>query len=428
MPISKPIPFQGYVEIESPKYGTIKIPIYGEDDSVVTAARVQFTPSNVVRKEQLGPNQVWVMSTNMKGIHGRGNAQAGAQYFGGKYGQAEGMMPGERAFGVITKKEPNNNKGSFMTVDEVRPQMLKLRKAFAAYPTKEFVLPAIGTKNAKFTPEEMVGLLGDDAVRDNVILPQEFYNVLSPAQKSAYDKLHTKQTTTTGYQGITNTVGGGQTGVDEIGDIISAKYGIPTGGHMPHGYNREPGFDPNYAKKYNKKEGPDKGSASANYVARNRLNTEDSDATVYFGAVDAKGMPISRGGKATKREAEAAGKPFIVNPSGEELLRRAEELNIKTLNVAGSRKSTQTVGPDGLGNYDLMAKNALEYVFSQQRTKIEEGVTMPDTFDPGRYGGYIPQQVGDYLGGYVARTESDIFQKNVAGRSPVRTEAGMYMD
>ena len=428
MPISKPIPFQGYVEIESPKYGTIKIPIYGEDDSVVTAARVQFTPSNVVRKEQLGPNQVWVMSTNMKGIHGKGNAKTGEDLFGGKRYQAEGMMPGERAFGVITKKEPNNNKGSFMTVDEVRPQMLKLRKAFAAYPTKEFVLPAIGTKNAKFTPEEMVGLLGDDAVRDNVILPQEFYNVLSPAQKSAYDKLHTKQTTTTGYQGITNTVGGGQTGVDEIGDIISAKYGIPTGGHMPHGYNREPGFDPNYAKKYNKKEGPDKGSASANYVARNRLNTEDSDATVYFGAVDAKGMPISRGGKATKREAEAAGKPFIVNPSGEELLRRAEELNIKTLNVAGSRKSTQTVGPDGLGNYDLMAKNALEYVFSQQRTKIEEGVTMPDTFDPGRYGGYIPQQVGDYLGGYVARTESDIFQKNVAGRSPVRTEAGMYMD
>ena len=156
-PVGEKLQIVGTMKLDMPglsteaEKATIDIPVYGRPGDTVGKTTVTLTPEKITSSSQLDKNQVWVMSTNMKGIHGRGNAQAGAQYFGGKYGQAEGMMPGERAFGVITKKEPNNNKGSFMTLDEVRPEIDKLRKAFATHPNKEFVLPAIGTQNARFT-------------------------------------------------------------------------------------------------------------------------------------------------------------------------------------------------------------------------------------------------------------------------------------
>ena len=92
------------------------------------------------------------------------------------------------SYGVITKKAPNNQKDSFMTVKEVKPEIEKLVDTIKSNPDLEFVLSPIGTKRGGFEAKEIVPLLGDDIVdQKNVILPRSFYDVLSYSQKLRYN-------------------------------------------------------------------------------------------------------------------------------------------------------------------------------------------------------------------------------------------------
>jgi hypothetical protein len=64
------------------------------------------------------------------------------------------------------------------------------------------------------------------------------------------------------------------------------------------------------------------------------MNIIDSDGTVYF-ATDED----SRGKKATENFAKKHNKPFLLNPTAEELKQFLIDNNIKTLNIAGNRGS-----------------------------------------------------------------------------------------
>jgi len=156
--------------------------------------------------------------------------------------------------------------------------------------------------------------------------------------------LATPETTTpTTTQPVTKIISGAQTGVDQIGLEVGKGLGMKTGGTAPIGFQTEKGKDKSLAEKYGIKEITAEeqnkyatGKTDA-YTARTEMNTLNSDGTVYF-ATNAD----SAGKIATERYAKKHSKPFILNPTAEQLRKFLADNNIKTLNVAGNRGSKLT--------------------------------------------------------------------------------------
>lgn len=141
---------------------------------------------------------------------------------------------------------------------------------------------------------------------------------------------------------ITKIISGGQTGVDTIGLQVAKELGFETGGTAPKGFLREEGIDNEDIRSYNLVEITDEEQEAYSkstkkydpYTGRTDLNVRNSDGTVYFYTSDDK-----RGFEATERSAIQHKKPFLPNPTAEELREWIIKNNIKTLNVAGNRGS-----------------------------------------------------------------------------------------
>lgn len=175
------------------------------------------------------------------------------------------------------------------------------------------------------------------------------YQTLNPGENRKYliDKTNTVQQPNLMYQikpesNVTKVISGGQTGVDTIGLQVAKELGIETGGKAPKGFLREKGYDTEDISLYGLEEITDEEQADYTlrkgktdpYTGRTELNVRNSDGTVYFSTAD-----DSAGKIATKRAADEWDKPFIENPTAEELRQWIKENNIKTLNVAGNRGS-----------------------------------------------------------------------------------------
>ena len=131
---------------------------------------------------------------------------------------------------------------------------------------------------------------------------------------------------------LTKIISGGQSGADKSGLIAGQILGLKTGGTAPKGWRvRTPdgreGSDPTLAA-YGLVE-----HSSSDYPPRTRENAKNAEGTVWFGFVD------SPGGKLTKKTCVTLGKPFIENPSPDELRAWLIEHRIETLNVAGNSLS-----------------------------------------------------------------------------------------
>lgn len=141
---------------------------------------------------------------------------------------------------------------------------------------------------------------------------------------------------------ITKIISGGQTGVDTIGLQVAKELGIETGGTAPKGFLRERGVDSENISSYGLTEITSEQQADYTkrkgkrdpYTGRTELNVRNSDGTVYFYT-----SSDSAGYIATKRSADEWGKPFLANPTAEELADWIAKNNVKVLNVAGNRGS-----------------------------------------------------------------------------------------
>lgn len=141
---------------------------------------------------------------------------------------------------------------------------------------------------------------------------------------------------------VTKIISGGQTGVDTIGLQVAKKLGIETGGTAPKGFLREKGIDTEDISSYGLTEISDTEQAdytkrkgkSDPYTGRTELNVRNSDGTVYFST-----NADSAGRIATERSAREWNKPFLLNPTAEQLREWINIHNIKTLNIAGNRGS-----------------------------------------------------------------------------------------
>lgn len=128
-------------------------------------------------------------------------------------------------------------------------------------------------------------------------------------------------------------VTGGQTGVDQTAWRVARGFRIATGGWMPQGFLTEDGPRPDLAELFGAAEMP-----SPAYRARTEQNARDSDATLWFGAIDTPGA------YATIESCHKLSRSCLrVEPGGptrpSQVADWLRQGRVKTLNVAGSRES-----------------------------------------------------------------------------------------
>lgn len=139
-------------------------------------------------------------------------------------------------------------------------------------------------------------------------------------------------------------ISGGQTGVDQIGLIVAKELGIETGGTAPLNYKNEGtgltnkeleslGVLP-ISEELEESYWSNRTGYRNDYVARTEQNVINSDATVYFAT-----SKDSSGKLATEKFAKIHKKPFILNPTEQQLKLFIKNNNVQTLNVAGNRGS-----------------------------------------------------------------------------------------
>jgi len=143
-------------------------------------------------------------------------------------------------------------------------------------------------------------------------------------------------------------ISGGQTGIDKAGLEIARSLGYETGGTAPKGYiagDRKADVKPDMSLKdvYNLVELTDEqqrkferitGHDHDLWSARTFYNARNSDGTVYF-ASDTE----SPGLKSTRRFCRMNRKPFLLNPTAEEMATFIKDKKIEVLNIAGNRRS-----------------------------------------------------------------------------------------
>lgn len=134
---------------------------------------------------------------------------------------------------------------------------------------------------------------------------------------------------------IEKIISGGQTGVDRAALDVAILLDIPYAGWCPKGRLDESGEMPS---QYSLKE-----TDSSDFSERTKLNIRDSDATLII--VPRWPVNVNDGTLLTLDEVKNKKKPYlVVDLSKEEkvsdILKWAQNNNVKTLNVAGPRESS----------------------------------------------------------------------------------------
>lgn len=151
---------------------------------------------------------------------------------------------------------------------------------------------------------------------------------------------------------VQQVISGGQTGVDRMGLEVARMLGIPTGGSAPKGFRTERGPDPSL-KDFGLEE-----TQSEGYTLRTLNNVLSSDGTVIFGDLKSPGSQQTIANAITNK------KPYITNPTIEQLVSFVQTNNIRILNVAGNRGSRLTVNQ--YREYQMVLLEALKEVMASE--------------------------------------------------------------
>ena len=154
----------------------------------------------------------------------------------------------------------------------------------------------------------------------------------------------------------TKIISGGQTGIDRLGLEVGKELGLETGGTTTPGYYTENGRDESLKDFGVTEISPELQAGRKGrefYLPRTEQNVLNSDGTVYFSTDE-----DSAGRIATQRFAKQHNKPFLLNPTSQELAQWLVDNNIGTLNVAGNRGSK--VSPE----FDSQVRNTIRNAFS----------------------------------------------------------------
>lgn len=175
----------------------------------------------------------------------------------------------------------------------------------------------------------------------------------------------------------TKIISGGQTGIDRLGLEVGKELGLETGGTTTPGYYTENGRDESLKDFGVTEISPELQAGRKGrefYLPRTEQNVLNSDGTVYFSTDE-----DSAGRIATQRFAKQHNKPFLLNPTSQELAQWLVDNNIGTLNVAGNRGSK--VSPE----FDSQVRDTIRNAFSspiQQDLFASEQPTTPAVEQP----------------------------------------------
>lgn len=144
---------------------------------------------------------------------------------------------------------------------------------------------------------------------------------------------------------VKKVISGGQTGIDQMGLEVAEELGIETGGCAPVEFFTEIGpckrletdFGLTEISPHEIREMERLSGKTDRYTPRTFINARESDGTVYFSAVSNPPGAIT-----TQNGCKTFHKPFILNPTIDELVLFIQENSICTLNVAGNRASKMT--------------------------------------------------------------------------------------
>ncbi len=132
------------------------------DEPHVAGYNRRFTPQ-LITKESLGQDEIFVFGSNRDGMHGAGASATASRYFGAIWGKGEGIQ------------------GRCYAIPTIPDDLRKIRKCvetFIAYakehPEKTFLVTRLGCGIAGHSEEEIGPMFSDAINVKNIILPEGF--------------------------------------------------------------------------------------------------------------------------------------------------------------------------------------------------------------------------------------------------------------
>ena len=123
-----------------------------------------FTPNWI---KQLKENEIFVLGSNLGGMHGGGAARAAMDHYGAVWGQGVGLQGQSYAI-------PTMHGG----VDVIKPYVDEFVAFARQHPELRFLVTRIGCGIAGFAVEEIAPLFADAIDDENIILPEDFVKVI----------------------------------------------------------------------------------------------------------------------------------------------------------------------------------------------------------------------------------------------------------
>jgi hypothetical protein len=126
---------------------------------------IKYTPENI---QSLEPNQVIVVGSNTRGIHGAGAAKLAFKKFGAKWGVGRGLQG--QTYALPTKDFEINT----LPLYDIERNIKEFLDFAGENPHYEFYTTLIGCGLANYTPDQIGPLFGKFPIPSNVILPIQF--------------------------------------------------------------------------------------------------------------------------------------------------------------------------------------------------------------------------------------------------------------
>ena len=124
----------------------------------------RFTPEMI---RELATNEIFVFGSNLAGFHGGGAARIALNNFGAVWGQGVGMQG--QCYAIPTMQ------GGVETIKPYVDEFIDFARTHAEY---TFLVTRIACGIAGFSPREIAPLFADAIDVENVILPEDFVEVI----------------------------------------------------------------------------------------------------------------------------------------------------------------------------------------------------------------------------------------------------------
>ena len=124
----------------------------------------EYTPERI---SKLNPNEIFVFGSNLAGMHGGGAAWIAYERFAAIMGQGVGLQGQSYAI-------PTMQGG----VETIKPYVDEFIEFASKHPEYKFLVTKIGCGIAGFRVEEIAPLFAGAIDMDNVILPEDFVEVM----------------------------------------------------------------------------------------------------------------------------------------------------------------------------------------------------------------------------------------------------------